>query len=635
MSGGVFTLIANDGKADKMIMATELLNTRIKDIMCLRARNQYPDPTPTLVDIERTHILFVNAHFKPFAAIGYEYNKVRPNTGTPQFGGGIQFSIPQFGDFFNDMVVHSVINETSATVGVVPAFPAYIGAANQATTAASKVSATENAGGLVYTRYTYEYVDLAGNVLNVGAAASNFVRYCEFPGQRLFKRVKFEVNGNPLDEYTSEVMMFHQKFKVAPGKQTGWKRLVGQEVPVEAYSDLMSVSGSSSYGAAHTGLLDVNGAAVQAGPVAATVTARKVQQVVSGAQTPKATQPALELWTPLIFWFNKDARLSIPSVSIPYGQRYIIVDIETQANMLFTAPGNLFLKLTTEVVTHGAGGTNPGTAAGDRVVDYKSYITMTPVLADNSTINSAQTIKTMELYINNIFMNPEIHDIYIKRIGFSLIRVHRIQTPTQAVASDNVLLSQLKFPIETIYVGLRPSVNVSAANVNQYRDWHKLTLLTDNLIDVSSKASGKVVIDDAEDINSALKSKNIFSQQTSERYNYPVSTDTIDSLTLRAHGIAIYNNFKAEFFRDYLSYIYGGTNIITPEDPGALMLNFCLYPGTYQPSGHINVSRARELYLEYVSSYCSPSTPCMLILVAIAINFLLISDGSAVLRYTT
>ena len=48
-----------------MIMATELLNQRIKDIMCMRAQQGLPDPTPTLVDIERTHILFVNAHFKP------------------------------------------------------------------------------------------------------------------------------------------------------------------------------------------------------------------------------------------------------------------------------------------------------------------------------------------------------------------------------------------------------------------------------------------------------------------------------------------------------------------------------------------------------------------------------------------
>jgi len=30
-AGGVFKLIANDGKADRMIMATELLNGRIKD----------------------------------------------------------------------------------------------------------------------------------------------------------------------------------------------------------------------------------------------------------------------------------------------------------------------------------------------------------------------------------------------------------------------------------------------------------------------------------------------------------------------------------------------------------------------------------------------------------------------------
>jgi hypothetical protein len=64
-AGGVFKLIANDGKADRMIMATELLNQRIKDIMCMRAKQGFADPTPTLVDIERTHILFINAHFKP------------------------------------------------------------------------------------------------------------------------------------------------------------------------------------------------------------------------------------------------------------------------------------------------------------------------------------------------------------------------------------------------------------------------------------------------------------------------------------------------------------------------------------------------------------------------------------------
>src|SRR5271154_5604534 len=126
-AGAVFKLIANDGKADRMIMATKLLNQRIKDVMCARKRAGKADITPTLVDLERTHILYVNAHFKPFAAIGYEYNKVRANTGTPQYGGSVQFSIPQFGDFFNDMVANTTLDTTTATAGVVPAFPAYIG----------------------------------------------------------------------------------------------------------------------------------------------------------------------------------------------------------------------------------------------------------------------------------------------------------------------------------------------------------------------------------------------------------------------------------------------------------------------------------------------------------------------------
>lgn len=101
----------------------------------------------------------------------------------------------QFGDFFNDMVVNVTLASTSASAGTVPALPAYIGADDQSATSTAKVSAVENTISGVYTKYTHEYVDVAGTVQTVGAAAYNFVRYAEFPGQRLFKKVKFEVNG--------------------------------------------------------------------------------------------------------------------------------------------------------------------------------------------------------------------------------------------------------------------------------------------------------------------------------------------------------------------------------------------------------------------------------------------------------
>lgn len=188
-----------------------------------------------------------------------------------------------------------------------------------------------------------------------------------------------------------------------------------------------------------------------------------------------------------------------------------------------------------------------------------------------------------------------------------------------------------------MFVGMRPQSNVASSNTNQYRDWHRLTLLTDNYILSTAQCVNKAVIADNVAWNAGVvanvdKTKVSTNQWQSERLTYAKETETIDTLQLAAHGINIFNTFKSAFFRDYMSYTYGGTNVITPEDKGALMLNFCLYPGTYQPSGHINVSRAREFYLQFVSSYVSSSTPCDLLVLAIAINFLLISDGSAVLN---
>jgi hypothetical protein len=92
---------------------------------------------------------------------------------------------------------------------------------------------------------------------------------------------------------------------------------------------------------------------------------------------------------------------------------------------------------------------------------------------------------------------------------------------------------------------------------------------------------------------------------------------TIDNLTITAHGITIYNNYNNLFYNGYIPYHYGGPNVQSPKDIGAMLIPFNLYPGTYQPSGHINLSRAREFYLDYTSSVIGDSTPGNLIVVAV------------------
>ena len=522
-TGGIFTLITNDGKQDRMLMATHLLNRRLRDIRCARSNDPtVADPTPTLMDIEKTHVLFMNAHFKPFAAIGYEYNKVRPQSGNSQLGGQVQFSIPQFGDFFNDMALH-----VTMTAPVVTAL-----------------------GGAV------------------APDEEDYIKYADFLGHRLVKKVAMTVNGNPLDEYSSDVYNFHYQFNVPPGKRTGWKRNVGQEEDLEA-------NGRTNAGV------------------------REVKILRSGPQTPKATQQPVELWIPLLFWFNLDPRLAIPSVSIPYGQRFITVDLASAAELVCTVP---------------------------------STAELARAEADEDAVHAANQFTApdveLELLINNIFVNPEIHDIFIKRIGFSLIRVHREQRIFVNKTDDELLLNNLKWPIETMYVGLRPSQNASTAAADNPRDD-----FTGTGADPTARVVGQTHCEDWHRYHSVTNLA--YAAFDGQEVIIKAAVPTMDRISVTAHGIPIYNDIPAQFFNSYIPYTYGGHLIVTPEDPGLLMITFNLYPGSYQPSGHVNISRAREFYFKYSSSVVGPSQTGSLIIVAIAINFLLISDGSAVLRYST
>ena len=122
---------------------------------------------------------------------------------------------------------------------------------------------------------------------------------------------------------------------------------------------------------------------------------------------------------------------------------------------------------------------------------------------------------------------------------------------------------------------------------------------------------------------------------TNVQAKYWAETPSFDVIGLKAHGIELYKEFPGKFYNSYLPYHYGSDKLRTPEDTGKFFLPFNFYPGTYQPSGHINVSRAREFYFSYSSSTITNVNNAEVFFMGTAINFLLISDGSAILRYST
>lgn len=287
-------------------------------------------------------------------------------------------------------------------------------------------------------------------------------------------------------------------------------------------------------------------------------------------------------------------------------------------------------------------------------------------------------------------MNPEVHKIYIKRVGFSLIRVHRQQLFTLNAVSADLLMQQLKWPIEYLFVGAKVQNYFNPSDPSLMRQnldcWHKYSKYTNqqyftdgynvdassllaktNLVtDTLGVSIGGVVTSNVATVaaNSALAvgdkvriaghefyvtapvaaNGNLVGAQlspapaaaivdsvgnlTGARLLVPQGLEvntkrwapTIETINISAHGIDIYKQFPASFFNSYTTYHYGGPNINAPKDVGSLFVPFCLYPGTYQPSGHINVSRAREFYMTYTAATFDPTaqTPLTGLLVVIA-----------------
>jgi hypothetical protein len=580
-SGGIFKLLANDGLQDKLLMASEYLSYRIKKITQINrtrvkgASSQLNIENSWLPDmnmISKTHVIFTNGTFKPFVASGFEYNKTQAS-GLVNFGSKISFSVPSFGDYINDVVVHVKLTGLAA-------------------------------------------VD-----------ASDRVCYAAMLGHKLFKEVSFKVNSNPLDSYVSDDYNAYFQFHVPPAKRIGWLRNMGQEIPNLAY-----LTADPTY--------DLH---------------RELKWFGDGNQTFKQSHDEVDLWIPLLFWFKK-IESSLPNAAIPYGQTTITIDM----------------------------------ASASEVIGYADY--------GGGGAYTTPTIELMEMYMNNIFMNPEVSNILLKKFGFSLIRVHGRYSSILTNTDGGVLLNTLKWPTETLYAAFRPQSN---ANLSQY--WHKASTLTqmdvkvpvaakdDSLATVLSTVSatttsatvavvsGLALVATTDytgyDINITAGKGYSSTDPTVNRYyvtsyvfgtltftvdggwngftpdtttvfefftpqlainvaRYYKETPTISTIEIKAHGVVIYRSTDESFYNSYIPYRFGD-RMNTPSDRGWYMINFNFNPGEHQPSGHINLSRVREFYLNYTSSEISKTNPVGLVVLADLINFLLVKDGSAVLRYST
>ena len=394
---------------------------------------------------------------------------------------------------------------------------------------------------------------------------------------------------------------------------------------------------------------------------------QEVSSFVSGLQTPHLCLNESAFWVPLHFWFCKDVGQAFPSLCVPYGQRFIEITLETLENMVVESP-YVYVRQA-KVVERNSDGNNlknnkPFYSSHSSIKVYdessgeyvKSILKLTgkyevqysviPFLKRGTLSGS---IQQMLLYINNIFIEPEIHTIYLNKAHTNIIRVTRIHKETIG-RETQMKLDQISWPVEFLSIGFQPIWNVESANPNRGKMWHKYT----NHLSLNECGFWQSFFSDAHDTPLGRPplevggsvfdsfSSAVFMHKSFNTDNYCVDLPVVLNLLCLNSAIPVLKRTNALFYECVMNRIQK-----VQSEPGIMTVDFRPATGhketidqpvenvAVNPSGHINFSRSREFILKWESNFISDSQLASVTIVAQCLNLLITSNGSMVIRYST
>lgn len=395
--------------------------------------------------------------------------------------------------------------------------------------------------------------------------AAPLYAWAALPGLRFAERVRLESDGVLFDEYSALEAAQRAKFFVSSDHARGFEAACGQQAARRAVWQ----------GNGYEGVLEYR----------------------DGPQTPRLFQPAFDAFVPLDFWFCRGPAHALVNDLVANTQRRVVVQVPELRALL-----RAYVRAPADSIT---GGADP--AAGPAP----------PGLAEVPLPPGATVAYTAALYVNGLFVSPEIHDVFASRIDIALARVHRAQAAPLTAPRQRTLMSQLKFATEYFLVGVRARAN--AADLSRW--WLMGAPVPRPL---SSRLFVPAVV-----WAPALPALSLVNREAAD---VSALENPLAALRVDAHDVTLFAEIATTFYNAYLPIRYPERSVVVaPADPAAFLVPFCLLPGAVEPSGHYNLSAGRELYLETVLR--GAPADLELLVFSSALNFIVRRGDKFELRY--
>jgi len=634
-------------------------------------------PFPSIGIIHTTHFLCLSTAFKPCVVTAFEYVKT---TETLNEGACTEIELKQNCDYVNDMYIeidtpvvtcdpvalpdivvkpkdlnvyaangnkslnfgtgqlNNATEEASGNITVTDGFNYQydvLGGDFAATTSITSNGKIYNInyslpldntsiGGISYT-----YVDQHGNFIagpngqavtpdknGFGAGQgsrilrANYVRACDFPGVKYFHHNIFKVDDNNISEYHSLAQMNFRERRLTPTVRKAFDRLVGQEEVFDEIAENHTAAGDTSSGfAAGASQLEYG---------------RHYHRRASGLQTPKPSQPSQRLYIPCMHWFNIERKTSLPVVCMPDGRLVISVHNSPLDHIFFPAAG-IYIQETV-YANSVAGGAN-GTQADPHVFLNRRI----PFIIPGSKVSASASNKNVSLITCNILLDELIHMMVISRIGFNLITLIRQEniTVNSSDSTNELRVQQLKWPTEYLCINDQPYENFDHSKPETAENWWRCGYQTK--------------YDASEFLHVTRREPKIGANAVywKEYLQIGCKWERHIEHVVQTLGVNIYDTYfyskdnKREFYSQYLPYAYCNGFIASDTQHNSIFITFANIPGPYQPSGFVNLSKTKEMFLDMtVSPNISLQSKARINIQSWCRNFLLIADGSCIVRFT-
>lgn len=301
----------------------------------------------------------------------------------------------------------------------------------------------------------------------------------------------------------------------------------------------------------------------------------------NGPQTPKTIQPQLDMFIPLHLFFCGD-----PSNAL-------MGDMKANANNVI----NITLTDINKII---------------QVINENGEIIPNGIKKVNMEIS---------LYVNSISIFPLVYDTISGRITKTLIRSKRRQRKTITSPFGQVRLSELKFPVEYIYLGFR-----DPKNTEDFDRW----FMFGRIEEVSQEDALYTPI---AFFNKEFEICEIECVEATPTLT--LESTIVTKLGLKGDTITLYEKTNNVFYNSYLPTRYKQTTqLATPNDMNMFIIPCnCLRPLDMEPAGYIPASVIKDINLHYELEDVSVENPVELVISARVMNFILRNGTSYELQY--